>query len=290
MNIISPKLKSTRYSPDLREWEPVSFDNLLIELEHIIKSCYGSDPFVLFRGQPNCEWLLDSTFVRNCIQRIFGVSDYLQLNPQIRHAVEFHKAIVSLLLLKFGAVWRPSKEAFEHEKTEDIDPWFELLKNLQQHPERDYFIKGTFLIDWTQSKDIALYFATFEGRGSQRHITADHGAIWVYDAISTGNVLQVKKLGEILQLMAKREFLEGNKTFPLIFHPKRQTLQPRSVSQLPVYVSQMDFRYDLADIWATYENNKRKVFVKIIINENIKRRIADYLESNNISEDKVYPE
>ena len=53
----------------------------------------------------------------------------------------------------------------------------------------------------------------------------------------------------------------------------------------------MDFRYDLADIWARYENeNKKRVFIKLILNEDLKNSAAKYLESQGVKEDSVYPE
>ena len=91
--------------------------------------------------------------------------------------------------------------------------------------------------------------------------------------------------------MSGSEFLNGEKTFPLIFHPAKQTHQPRAKNQLPIYISQMDFRYDIVDVWASYEKrNKTKVFVSLIITQSIKKECALYLESNGITEEKVYSE
>jgi hypothetical protein len=229
MNVIKPKMKDTEHSDDFRTWIPSSFDSFMIELNSIINSCEGADPLPLFRGQTNYEWLLDSSFVRNCIKHIFNVPDYNSLKKEIRHSISFHRTIVSLILLKFGTVWKPSKELFEKEKSDCIDPWYELLKNLQQYPEKDYFVSGTFLLDWSISKDIALYFATYNGRREQRLISQGHGAVWVCDAVATGKTWQTKKLGNMLSLMSSEEFLNGNKTFPLLFHPQKQTYQPRSI-------------------------------------------------------------
>ena len=291
MKLIKPKLNSTVHSPDFREWVPSSFKSFLIELDHIINSCEGDDPAPLFRGQTNYEWFVDSTFVRNCIKKVFDLPDYYKLNKRIRRSVSFHRALTSLILLKFGTVGNPSKESFERERLDDIDPWFEWLKNLQQYPERDAFIKGTFLLDWSRTKDIAIYFATYSGKGETRAISSVHGALWICDAAATGKTLQTKKLGEILSLMSGEEFLNGNRTFPLLFHPPKQTFQPRSINQVPVYIAQMDFRYDLADVWASYEEkNEKRVFIKLILRENLKRGAVKYLESQNVTENSVYPE
>ncbi len=196
MKIFQPKLKSTVYSDDLREWVPSSFESFLTELDYIISSCEGEDPVPLFRGQTNYEWFVDSTFVRNCIQHIFTISDYHKLNDEIRHTVSFHRAITSLLLLKFGTACKPSQELFEREKHDVTDP---------------------------------------------------------------------------------------------LFHPPKQTLQPRSINQVPVYIAQMDFRHDLADIWAPHENEKR-VFIKLILSEDLKNSAVKYLESQGATEDFAYPE
>jgi len=291
MKLIKPKRKSTEHSPDYREWEPSSFESFLIKLDHIISSCEGDDPVPLFRGQTNYEWLVDSTFVRYCIQHIFDIFDYYILKKEIRQSVSFHRTIASLILLKFGTVWKPSNESIERERIDDIDPWFELLKNLQQYPERDHFINGTFLLDWSLSKDIALYFATYSGKGESRVISPGHGALWICDAAATGKTLQTKKLGEILSLMSGEKYLNGNRTFPLLFHPPKQTFQPRSINQVPVYIAQMDYRYDVADVWSGFEHqNNKRIFIKLILNEGLKHDAAEYLQSMNVNEDIVYPE
>ena len=291
MRIIKPMLKDTERSDDLHEWAPSSFDSFQLELDHLIKSCEGQDPAPLYRGQTNYEWAIDSTFVRNCIQDIFGLPKYSLLEEAIRHSVAFHRTVAALFLLKFGTIWTPSRELLEMEKVDDIDPWFELVKNLQQYPEKDHFVKGTFLLDWSHDQDIALYFAIYEGSGQNRKISSGHGALWIYDAVATGNLLQIKKMGQILSLMSRESFFNGNGTFPLLFHPKRQTHQPRATNQAAIYIAQMDFRYDLADLWTIYERqNKRRVFVKFILHESLKADVVQYLEAKKITESVVYPE
>jgi hypothetical protein len=53
----------------------------------------------------------------------------------------------------------------------------------------------------------------------------------------------------------------------------------------------MDFSYDVADIWANYENqNNKRVFIKLILNEDLKNSAVKYLESQGVTEDLVYPE
>ena len=192
MKISGPKLNSTICASNLRDWTPSSLSNLLKEIDYLARKCQENDSLILFRGQTNGEWPLDSTFVRNSITTLFEIKDYQILPPSIRHQVSFHRSIASLLLMKFDRIIKPSGEAFAKELSHGIDPYFELLKHVQQYPEtyqESPFIKGTNLIDWTGTLDIALYFATYKGKDSNKRISTGDGAIWVYDASSTGNWL-----------------------------------------------------------------------------------------------------
>ena len=269
---------------------PSSVENFLRERDQIVKVAEDEDHLVLFRGQSNSEWLLDSTFVRDGILKLFG---FPKVPSSIRQQVSFHRLMASLLLMKFGTIWKPSKEAFEKEKSHGIDPWFELLKNAQQYPERYEavsFVKGTFFVDWTTAQDVGLYFAVYDGQYGSRRIAQTHGALWIYDGSSTGNILQEAKLEKILDLMTGADFLNGDKTFPLMFHPRQQTSQLRGLNQKPIYIAQMDFRYDLADVWASHESQaNHSVFVKLHILEHLKSGLAKYLETQGVTEAHVYP-
>lgn len=289
---IKPSLKSTHHNDDFHIWMPNTVENLLTEVDHIISSCEGADPAPFFRGQDDCKWPLDSTFVRSAIERLWGLSDYQELKTTIRQSVSFHRLITSLVLRQFGTLWEPSKELFELERTKGIDPWYEYVKNIQQYSKKHPEQGGTFFLDWTLKKEIGLYFSIYVGKGDQRRIPPGHGALWICDAAATGNTLTAKKLGEILNIMRERELVECEVAqTPLVVHPPKQLLQPRAVSQRAVYVFQMDFRYDVADVWVTVERQRKKrIFVKLIILEDIKDALAQYLEKKGFSEDNLYPD
>jgi hypothetical protein len=241
MKIIKPIHSDTLVSTFGPEWAPATFAKFIIELNYIIGTCDLNKSLVLFRGQSDYQYPLDSLFLRNCIQNLFNIEQYFTLNKSIRQTIEFHKLISYLVFLKYGIIANPSKESYEREKLDNIDPWFELSKHWQQYPENDSFIKGSFLLDWTTDYNIGIYFAN--------KYREKRGALWIFDSTESGNILVNKKMKYILDLMKTAEQLEKPKSLPLIFHPNAQTQQIRSKNQKPVYVAQMDFRYDLVDIW-----------------------------------------
>lgn len=285
MKNIRPTAKTTETSPDGREWVPTSFDNVLRELEHISGSCDGDDPIPLYRGHADYRWKLDCTLVRTLLFAEFSSEQY----PR---SVSFHTTVVDAMLEKFGRFWVPSREAFEKEANDNIDAWFELMKRFQQYAEEDSKPKGTFLIDWSTAQNIALYFATYIGRGVSRTLRTCHGAMWIWDPVPTGKVLQTKRLGEILSLMRDDAFRTAIRySVPLIMHPEKQTRMLRALWQKPVYVSQMDYRWDLADVWSTMETNTSSViFKKAILTESVLQDCVAYLQRKGIDENIIYPE
>ena len=288
MKNIAPRIKSTKHSPDLREWEPDNFSNVLREIEHLVKHAEGHDPLVLFRGHVDYRWYLECTLVRTILSRLPAA------RRRYPRPIEFHTGVVDLLLQKFGKFWRPSQEAFIKEHSDGIDAWYELMKRFQQYAEEDTDPKGTFLIDWTYDMDVALYFATYDGRGAARRPRKTEGAIWICDPVPTGKVWMQDKvrLGEILHHMDTDSFrLKAEKTLPLLIHPPRQTRMRRAHNQKPVYFSQMDFRTDMADAWCSKERETQSaVFRKIILNNSILPECMAYLEQACIDESYVYPE
>jgi len=283
MKRILPKIKTTIASRDLREWLPSSFENVLREFEHVSKHCEGDDPIPLFRGHANYQWRLDCTLVRAMLIREFSESPY----PR---PLSFHTKLTDVLLTKFGSFWKPSEESFAKELTHGIDPWFELMKRFQQYEEEDSEPKGTFIIDWTIDPDIALYFATYVGRGSSRVLRSTPGAVWIWDPHPTGKVLQTKRLGEILPMMRADAFrVAANHSTPLILHPSKQTHMVRALRQKPVYVSQMDYRYDLADVWCGIEERSSSaVFKKIILTDKVLHGCVLHLKHQAIDERIIY--
>jgi len=285
MKKISPVCSNTEVNPYGNEWLPSNLSDFIEESKHIISSCSGEEP--LFRGHANYRWLLDSTFVRNAIEQIFSLKNSQDLSKEVRDTIAFHKVINSLLLLNFGTLSWPHQELFDREKTEGLDPWFEFMKNCQQYSEKNKSIlKGTFIIDWTTDMNVALYFANKNRTG--------HGSVWISDAVAMGKILQVKKVREILDLMSTTDFFESPKSIPLMFHPQKQTDQPRAVRQKAIYLAQMDSRYDLADIWVSNEQNfnMERVVVNLILPDGTQKECDEYLndQSPPITREYLFPD
>ena len=212
-------------------------------------------------GTKRGQWLLDSTFVRSCKKSVFGIEAWQKIRfDEFRLSTIHQQILLNLLLFKFDFVARPSQELEAQEGIYGIDPWFEFLKRIQQYPEEDTsHLSGSFILDWTQNSDVAIYFANDARNGE--------GALWIADVTATGKTLQIIKVREILQKMADAGERDESLGLPLIFYPNKQLIQKRATNQAPVYIAQMDLRADLSEVWNNLQIDKQgeKIFVKIVL-------------------------
>lgn len=293
MNKISSKLYELASQKKDGTWEPKTLENLLKVIDEITNIATSEDSLILYRGQTNIEWPIDSTFLRNSISKLFGIKKYKDLPGSIRKRRTFHRSVASLLLMKFDQIIKPSQEAYEKEKTHGIDPLFELLKHVQQYSEQYEevpFIKGTNLVDWTHVPNIALYFSIISGVGSNRALSLGDGVLYIFNSSDTGKIHQTIKTQQLFDNMTSYDFLNGEAGLPLMLHPQKQTTQIRATNQKPVYIAQTNFSFSMAEVWQQYEKEmNKKVFLKIKINEQLKREINNYLKLNKITESYVYP-
>ena len=280
---IAPICQSTKLGFDPHVWIPASFENFLLELDHIATSCSGNDPLPLFRGQADRAWLLDSTFVRTCKKRLFDVPAHSKISDSVRQPIVYHMVLLNLLLLKFGVLVQPSQQLKHLENEHGIDAWFELLRKCQQYPADDHpQFKGTFVLDWTRSQDVALFFANKDRIGD--------GAIWICDAVATGKSLQTIKVESILDLMHEKGNAGNALGVPLIFSPKKQIKQERANNQQAVYIAQMELRYDLAEMWSAQEKKDERIFIKLILPAGTEKDCGAYLEKKAITEKLIFPD
>jgi len=279
-----PKCPSTK-KLSKSTWIANSLDGLLEEIRQINECSEKTGSLMLFRGHRDKKWLIDSTFVRSFKTTLFGIEPHKKLTPKITNSKELHLSILNLFLMKFGVLTRPSDELEIKADELNLDPWFEFLKRIQQYPEEDgFFLKGTNMIDWSESSDVALFFAN-----NKRD---DDGALFVCDATATGNTHQKIHLGEILELMDKKGNSNGALGIPLIIHPPRHIANKRPENQKAVYFAQVDMRYDLETVWKHYssENSGDQIILKIILPSTLIAEIDSYLQNKGIDEDYIYPD
>jgi hypothetical protein len=242
---------------------------------------------VIYRGQSNRNWLLDSTFVRFCKEYIFGIPQSAKLKEDFRLSSEHQQIVGNLLFFKFGTII-PSPELFEVERLHGIDPWFELLKILQQYSEKDDILplKGTFIMDWTTKPEVAIYFSNYDRSGD--------GAVWVCDATVTGKTLQRIPVAQILDKMKDKVLNNESIGLPLIFYPKKQIACERASNQGAVYFAQMDLRVDLSEIWNHYErerNADENVFIKLVLPASASsQECTKWLEERGITKSFLFPD
>lgn len=243
---------------------------------------------LLFRGQADSRWLLDSTFVRWVKKNILGISSLEKLKPDYQSSKQANHLLGELLLYKFGELTNPSRELWDlAEKNPELDPWFEWMKRIQQYPKEDLGpIRGSFLLDWTQSWKVATYFAN-EDRDPDTT-----GAVFIADTTAMGSILhRDKKVGEILQLFEEAIYNERAVGCPLIFYPRAQILQQRAKNQDAIYIAQMDLRYDLTELWVKMmeSNEEDLLFIKLALPAGTSEECNRWLKEESITRDWLFP-
>ncbi len=281
---IEPKHTTTQKISD-SVWKVSSLEGLLEELSQISDYGVNTNSLMLFRGHKDREWLIDSTFVRSFKTTLFGIQPHERLTSRITESKELHLSILNLFLLKFGVLCRPSQELEDKSVELELDSWFEFMKRTQQYPEEDgFFLKGTNLIDWSLSSDVAMYFANDERNCD--------GALFICDATATGNTHQKVMFGEILELMDQKGNGGSKLGIPLLIQPPKHIANPRPQNQEVVYFAQMDMRYDLEATWQQYsrENGGNRIILKIIMPLKLTSEICAYLSDKGIDQKYIYPD
>ncbi len=266
-------------------WRPDSFENFLRELEHAAAVLSRSNHLILYRGHRDRSWLIDSTIARSLKQIWLRTPPGDQFNKRAQNTFELHRLLISAVLWKFGHAMGPCPELFvlEHQDPE-IDPWFELMKRLQQYPDKEpdwEALPGTPLVDWSSSSDIALFFAN-------RHRTSSQsGAVFILDATEIGPIQMKRKVAEILRRL-EEELHDRSPGLPLLFCPPKQTLMLRAKRQSAYYFAHMDLRCDLSELWRIHEQTiGKRIILKLILPAGTDGVAANYLHQRRLDEDYV---
>jgi len=280
-----PRLATTQVNQRTGEWWPATFEEVVVELENIAEAAAANDSLLLYRGHADRRWRLDSTFVREFKQRLLQMEPTLGFAEQLRRCGDLNCTLTSLLLLKFGSLVGPSTELIKVAEKHGVDPLFELMKRYQQYPEEDPLpFKGTNLLDWSRSQDVALYFANDR--------RSDAGAIFVCDASATGKTLQIITVAEILSKVRDQMLAGTANGAPLLFSPKQQIAYARAKNQQAVYFAQMELRLDLLEQWRLQERFQpdSTIIVKLVLPERSTEQCAAYLASKGVNADHMFPD
>lgn len=266
-------------------WKPDSFENCLRELKHAAAVLSRSNHLILYRGQRDRSWLIDSTIARSLKKNWLRTPLGHQFDKRAKNSFELHRLLASAVLWKFGHAMGPNPELFALEQQDqEIDPWFELMKRLQQYPDKEPDwdgLPGTPLVDWSSSPDIGLFFAN-------RHRTSSQsGAVFIVDATEIGPIQMKRKVAEILQLLEKH-LHDRSPGLPLLFCPPKQTLMLRAKRQSAYYFPHMDLRCDLSEIWRIHEQNiGKRILLGVILPTGTDGSVANYLHQKGLDESFV---
>lgn len=224
---------------------------------------------------------------RTLVQEVvLGISPDSKISDYVAASTQLHRVLLNLLLLKYGILVRPFHELEAlAEANQGIDTWFELMKRYQQYSEEDPCnLKGSSLLDWTLSPDIALYFANDNRSGD--------GVVYICDATATGKTLQIIPVGEILDKMNQVGNSGHSLGSPLLFCPPEQVHSQRAKNQQAVYFAQMDLRIDLETHWRVVEkeNGGEIILVKLVLPSGTEEETKQYLLDSGISESFIYPD
>lgn len=282
---LKPIRSDTHTNARTHEWLPASFDGLLAELEFLKVRAAVDQRLLLYRGHRRREWCLDSTFVRSAKMKMFGMEAHNGFSARLRDSGDLNSALTSLLLLKFGTLLGPSEELTKAESDHGVDAWFELMKRCQQYPEEDLCVPaGTNFLDWSQSSDVALYFAN-----EQR---SEEGSLFICDATATGKTLQILPVIDILNKI-REQFMRGQPNgVPLLFSPPKQIANQRAKNQQAVYFAQMELRLDMLESWRLQESSllNETIILKMVLPEGSEGEVQKYLSENNIIDSFIYPD
>jgi len=180
------------------------------------------------------------------------------------------------------------------------DALFEVMKWFQQYPQEDKItLKGTFFLDWSQKKEVGLFFANSD---SDEHCIKNRktdGALFICDETATGKTEMNRESGEPIKVeeilsLINNAYKEGKACgCPLIFHPipPRQIGYARPNNQDVVYWAQIDLGYDLEYMWKLQEENsdeEQYIFIKLILPFESKKECAEYLITQKITHSYLF--
>lgn len=268
----------------------------LIDLIQAAKKEHG--PKLIYRGQRNCKWEINSSFSRGFNDETMA----FMRNPDTCHSDKAYFLSIQSFLNYFASI-NPTEELIRKLNGKGC-PYFEYAKHHQQnylkskiHNIEKLNIPGAPLVDFTYDELVALFFANFEldytVEGTQpliKDTRATDAAIYIidYEALEIYenflNIIQNYRLADI----KNRKFRK-----PCIIHPSGQIndfndMKPKR--QKALYVVHIDSRYSIDEFLIQYERNVgKKMHTKIIISRELFDECKQFLFEQNYTLNQLFP-
>jgi hypothetical protein len=239
---------------------PSNLEELVTAIQNAKKE-HG--PKLMYRGQTNCKWEINSSFSRGFNDSTMALMQHVET----RHSEKAYYLSIQSFMNYFSSI-KPTEELIQT-LNERGCPYFEYARHHQQnylkakiHDIKELKLPGAPLIDFTYDELIALFFANFEFDytvdGLQPAFKATRtteGAVYVinYEAFEIFEnfltIFQTYKLADISNRESRK---------PCIIHPKGQIndfndMKPKR--QKAIYVVHIDSRYSIDEFLMQYEQN-----------------------------------
>jgi hypothetical protein len=271
-------------------------------LEELIRAIQNAKkehgPKLMYRGQRNCKWKINSSFSR-------GFNDPTiasMRHADTRHSEKAYYLSIQSFMNYFSSI-KPTEELIRTLNGQGC-PYFEYARHHQQnylkakiHDIEKLKLPGAPLIDFTYDELVALFFANFEldytvegWQPAFKYARTTDAVVYVvnYEAFEIFEnfraIFQTYKLADI----SNREFRQ-----PCIIHPHGQIndfndMKPKR--QKAIYVVHIDSRYSIDEFLMQYEQGiGKKMHTKIIIPKTLFQECRDFLFNQNYSLNQLFP-
>lgn len=266
-------------------WRVNSLNGLLAE----IASIKEVEEAPLWRGHADSTWTLDSTMARwvqaNLRNKTFS-SLIERVSPQSSFG-DFSR----FALFKFKHALKPAVAFEDVCRKNNLDPHFEVIKNLQQFPEiySDWMVQtGTPMLDWSEDPFLASYFTISNANGDS--LISGQGAIFAFLKSRSGNTWIKTSVDELFDAWEAAIDKQEKPGMPLIIHPESQMDEERPRAQKAVYVLQADLANPLDIYWhKKSEEIGKQIFLKVLVPSHVKIDLWEYLKGQHITNESLFP-
>jgi hypothetical protein len=264
--IASPDLAETIDERTIRLVDPTRAMETIQAVVDYVRGDSSRD--LLFRGQPNSCWRIESKFARSIATKSLlgkpgGIIDaYAELQRVLAACV-------------------PSEELLALEREyPGIDAHFELHRDIRQYPEKpEYFGLETIAVEWLLEWKKALVFLCEE--------PSVEGCLFVLDHHALGSVFKPRGLEEVHRAILDAVGDRRLPRRPYILHPPQQPPPSLRIErQQPILMIQADVTVSLEDAFETLERTAHAAVLsyrRVLVPAAMKPQLRKLLAAEGIS-------